>query len=146
MQYDHPTLKVSSPAPGHYVIEGLPSASTSTEEGRLVHPLTVHIPPALPSDLLLAIVEDRGDKAGARLVELEDEAGGDKGSEEVEPGEGADYMRICRVLGEQGGTMRIRDLATAAGVEVDFIKANAGKHFELGSAGWVKLKQEGGEA
>ncbi len=140
MDYDHPHLKVSSPAPGHYVIEGLPSASTQTEEGRLVHPSSVHIPPALPSDLLLAIVEDRGEKAGARLVELEEVAGGDKGSEGGGPLEAiVDYLAA-------NGATRIRDLAVAVGVSVDFIKTNAGDGYELGSAGWVKLKQEGGEA
>ncbi len=140
MDYDHPTLKVSSPAPGHYVIEGLPSASTSTEEGRLVHPLTVHIPPALPSDLLLAIVEDRGDKAGARLVELEDEAG------VVKDSYGHGFVDTIVDHLKANGPTRIRDLAAAVGVEVDDVKAHAGNGYELGSAGWVKLKKEGGEA
>ena len=133
-QYDN--LKVSSPAPGHYIIEGLPTGQTQTEEGRLVHPMSVHIPPSLPSGLLLEIVNDRGAVPGP-VVEVEKVQGGVKDSELT--------LEEAIIEELQNGAARIGDLAEKLGVEKDEIKALAGNGFELGNAGWVKLK-EGGEA
>jgi hypothetical protein len=138
MQTQYDNLKVSSPAPGHYIIEGLPTGSTQTEEGRLVHPMSVHIPPSLPSGLLLEIVNDRG-AVPEPVVEVEKVEAGVKGSDS----KGA-VDAIVDHLSVNGAT-RIRDLANAVGLDVDTIKALDGQGFELGNAGWVKLK-EGGEA
>jgi hypothetical protein len=138
MKYEHPRITVSSPAPGHYFIANIPASNAPTDEGLLVSPDVVHIPPSLPSDLLLAIVEARGDLALQKLVEIE---GGDKDSEDRE------LQSILLVLNDDdNGTMRIRDLSVASGVDVDTIKSLDGQGFELGAAGWVKLKKEGGEA
>jgi hypothetical protein len=133
-QYDN--LKVSSPAPGHYIIDGLPTGSTQTEEGRLVYPMSVHIPPSLPSELLLEIVKDRGAVPGPVAEVAEIEAG-------VKDSELTLEEAIIEEL--QNGAARIGDLAEKLGVEKDEIKTLAGNGFELGNAGWVKLK-EGGEA
>ena len=154
MKYEHPRIAVSSPAPGHYFIANIPASNAPTDEGLLVSPDVVHIPPSLPSDLLLAIVEARGDLALQKLVEIEKAANplvvlepqsgslsGDKDSEN------RDLQSILLVLNEDNnGTMRIRDLSLASGVDVDTIKSLDGQGFELGAAGWVKLKKEGGEA
>jgi hypothetical protein len=139
MKYEHPRITVSSPAPGHYFINNIPASNAPTDEGLLVSPDVVHIPPSLPSDLLLAIVEARGDLALQKLVEIE---GGDK------PQRAGDAISfILEALNEDNnGTMRIRELSLASGVDVDTIKSLDGQGFELGAAGWVKLKKEGGEA
>jgi hypothetical protein len=141
MQYEHPHITVSSPAPGHYVIAGLRAGSTSTEEGRLVHPMSVHISPEVPNDLLYAIINDRGAVPGPVTVE---DVGGVKDSV-IETNETGALGLILEALKDK--PMRIRDLADKVGVvTVDDIKALAGNGFELGVAGWVKLSVEGGEA
>jgi len=136
MKTEYDNLKVSSPAPGHYIIEGLPTGQTQTEEGRLVHPMSVHIPPSLPSGLLLEIVNDRG-AVPEPVVEVEKVEAGVKDSELT--------LEEAIIEELQNGAARIGDLAEKLGVEKDEIKALAGNGFELGNAGWVKLK-EGGEA
>jgi hypothetical protein len=144
-QYDN--LKVSSPAPGHYVIEGLPTGSTQTEEGRLVHPMSVHIPPSLPSGLLMEIVKDRASKTDGLTVEKLQAAQGILEVAEIEDGVKDSELTLEEAIIEelQNGAARIGDLAEKLDVEKDEIKALAGNGFELGNAGWVKLK-EGGEA
>jgi hypothetical protein len=146
MKYEHPRIAVSSPAPGHYFIANIPASNAPTDEGLLVSPDVVHIPPSLPSDLLLAIVEARGDLALQKLVEIE---GGDKDSGDFAPDDPLELALslILQTLNEDdNGTMRIRDLSVASGVATDLIKRLDGQGFELGAAGWVKLKKEGGEA
>jgi hypothetical protein len=146
MKYEHPRITVSSPAPGHYFINNIPASNAPTDEGLLVSPDVVHIPPSLPSDLLLAIVEARGDLALQKLVEIE---GGDKDSGDFAPDDPLELALslILQTLNEDdNGTMRIRDLAVASGVATDLIKRLDGQGFELGAAGWVKLKKEGGDA
>lgn len=154
MQTQYDNLKVSSPAPGHYIIDGLPAGSTQTEEGRLVHPMSVHIPPSLPSGLLLEIIQDRGEpmtlnELGTALeamattpplvVEGELEGVKDSVSEKNALLDG-----IIEHLKNYGNS-RIGGIAAHLNVDVDAIKALDGQGFELGNAGWVKLK-EGGEA
>jgi hypothetical protein len=140
---EYENLKVSSPAPGHYIIEGLPAGSTQTEEGRLVHPMSVHIPPSLPSGLLLEIARDRGaDVVRVDAVPVKEVEGVEDGVKDSERNGAVDA--IVDHLSANGAT-RIRDLANAVGLGLDAIKALDGQGFELGNAGWVKLK-EGGEA
>ena len=62
MNYHHPSIRVEQPAPGHYVITGHNPASVLVPEtGHIVPLAQCYIPPELPSDVLLAIVADRGD-------------------------------------------------------------------------------------
>ena len=148
-EYDN--LKVSSPAPGHYIIEGLPAGSTQTEEGRLVHPMSVHIPPSLPSGLLMEIVKDRASKTDGLTVEKLQAAQGILEVAEIEDGvkgsEGEGNALLDGIIEhlKNHGNSRISGIAAHLEVDVDAIKALDGQGFELGNAGWVKLK-EGGEA
>jgi hypothetical protein len=62
MTYHHPTIRIEQPAPGHYVISGHNPASVLVPETGHVVPLgQCYIPPELPSEVLLAIIADRGD-------------------------------------------------------------------------------------
>ena len=168
MKTEYENLKVTSPAPGHYIIDGLPSGHTQTEEGRLVHPMSVHIPPTLPSGLLLDIIRDRGEpltatevvarnqvakeeQAANPLLVMGEDGGvslaGVKDSEDISDSlvrQFNDLVPVLTVL-RTDGTKRIKDLAEASGVSVERIKELSGQGFEIGAAGWVKLK-EGGEA
>jgi hypothetical protein len=66
MKYDHPNIQIAQPAPGHYVITGHAPASVFVENEGTVVPLTVcYITPEVPADALRAILEDRGELAGA---------------------------------------------------------------------------------
>lgn len=62
MKYEHPTIQCETPAPGHYLISGHAPRPVLLAAGYLVPPGTVHISPELPSALLRAILEDRGDE------------------------------------------------------------------------------------
>jgi hypothetical protein len=130
MKIEHPNLVIESPAPGHYVIIGLPSGSTQTEEGRLVHPEVVHITPDVPDDVLLAIIEDR---KLAPVAEV--------------PLDGYAEDRIIAAL--QDKPLRVNDLASTVSVSANDIKllAIVSNRFEI-SGGWAKLVKltEGGEA
>lgn len=59
MKYDHPRITVGEPAPGHYIIDNLPSCRAESERGLVVAPMTCYISPAIPSDLLRAILAER---------------------------------------------------------------------------------------
>lgn len=133
MQYEHPHITVSSPAQGHYIIDGLPSGNTMTDEGRLVHPTAVHIPPTVPSDLLAAILEERGELAGAKVSELVEEY------ESIVPAQTLEERVTIALTAKRG---RLNELAEALGVSPDEIRAL--DCVEIASGGWVKLK--GGEA
>lgn len=62
MNYHHPTIRIEQPAPGHYVIFGHEPASVLVPDVGHVVPLgQCYIPPELPSEVLLAIIADRGD-------------------------------------------------------------------------------------
>lgn len=61
--YEHPTIVVEFPAPGHYSIRGLPQQSVFVEgEGHIVAPDICYISPAVPDDVLEAILRDRADR------------------------------------------------------------------------------------
>jgi hypothetical protein len=118
MKIEHPNLVIESPAAGHYIITGLQSGSTQTEEGRLVHPTAVHISPEVPSEVLLAIVEDR--KTSAVAVPL--------------AGDAEDLI----VAALQEKPLRVGDLSIKTGVPTDDIKSLAGSRFEI-AGGWAKV-------
>ena len=154
MQTQYDNLKVSSPAPGHYIIDGLPAGSTQTEEGRLVHPMSVHIPPSLPSGLLLEIIRDRGEPMTAtEILARESLAFAEKAAnplvvlESVKDSATEGNALLDGIIEhlKNYGNSRISGIAAHLNVDVDAIKALDGQGFELGNAGWVKLK-EGGEA
>ena len=95
--------------------------------------MMVHISPEVPSDLLYAIINDRGAVPG--LVEEGTVVSG------VMDSSAADL--ILAALQER--PLRLKELAEKSGVSVEKIKSLSGAGFEVGNGGWVKL-QEGGEA
>ena len=96
--------------------------------------MMVHISPEVPSDLLYAIINDRG--AVPSLVEEETVV-----VSGVKDSSAADL--ILAALQER--PLRLKELAEKSGVSVEKIKSLSGAGFEVGNGGWVKL-QEGGEA
>jgi hypothetical protein len=67
MNYEHPSIVIDQPAAGHYVIYGHHPQPARNEEGQTVVPLQqCYISPEVPSDALIAILEERG---GAALLE-----------------------------------------------------------------------------
>ena len=61
MKSPEPNIIIDCPAPGHYVISGHKPSTVETPEGRLVPPKETYIAPELPSSMLFAVLEDRGD-------------------------------------------------------------------------------------
>ena len=51
---------IEKPVAGHYII-GFNAQPVMTDDGYLVPPKSCHITPELPSEILLQILEDRGD-------------------------------------------------------------------------------------
>ena len=128
MKYTHPKLIIEEPAPGHYVIRGHNPAAVQTDEGRVVPLDQCYITPEVPSEVLLAILADRGDSGP-----------------EGEPGPVMGTLdAILDVL--EKGTSRIRDLADAVGCTVEDIKALDGQGFTIGNGGWIKLITEEAES
>jgi hypothetical protein len=60
MKYNHPQIQVEKVAPGHYSVTGIPAQTFFKEgEGHTVAPNTLYISPAVPDELLEAILADR---------------------------------------------------------------------------------------
>jgi hypothetical protein len=59
--YEHPTIAVAQPAPGHYVITGHNPGAVQTAEGQIVPLRECYITPEIPTDLIVQILEDRPD-------------------------------------------------------------------------------------
>ena len=95
----------------------------------------------------MEIVKDRASKTDGLTVEKLQAAQGILEVAEIEDGVKDSELTLEEAIIEelQNGAARIGDLAEKLDVEKDEIKALAGNGFELGNAGWVKLK-EGGEA
>jgi hypothetical protein len=67
MKYEHPSIVIDQPAAGHYVIYGHHPQPAKNEEGQTVVPLQqCYITREVPSDALIAILQERG---GAVLLE-----------------------------------------------------------------------------
>jgi hypothetical protein len=61
MNYEHPSIVIDQPATGHYVIYGHHPQPARNEEGQTVVPLQqCYITPEVPSDALVAILQERG--------------------------------------------------------------------------------------
>jgi hypothetical protein len=61
MNYEHPSIVIDQPAAGHYVIYGHHPQPARNEEGQTVVPLQqCYITPEVPSDALMAILQERG--------------------------------------------------------------------------------------
>jgi|GEM_PF-3335617 len=71
MKYEHPTIHCETPAPGHYLIHGHAPRPVLLGTGYLVPPGTVHISPELPSAVLRAILEDRGESVASATTSEE---------------------------------------------------------------------------
>jgi hypothetical protein len=60
MKYQHASITVEQPAPGHYSVNGLPANSYYKEgEGHIVAPNTLYVGPNVPDELLETILADR---------------------------------------------------------------------------------------
>lgn len=60
MKYEHPTIKIDSPAPGHYVISGhAPKSVFIEDEGHVVPPRECYITPEVPDEALQAVLDAR---------------------------------------------------------------------------------------
>jgi len=95
--------------------------------------MSIHISPDVPTDLLYAIINDRG--AVPEPVTAETlETFGVKDSSAVD--------LILAALKER--PLRLKELAEKSGVTAEDIKSLSGSGFEVGSTGWVKLSTEGG--
>jgi hypothetical protein len=123
MNYEHPTITVTSPAPGHFVIANLPMCRVSTDEGTVVAPDYCYITPDVPTDLLKAIIAERERTA------------------EAQPLQASEFIANLTKV----GTTRRNDLANEIGVEKEEIRALDGQGFTVQTGGWCKLN-EGGEA
>jgi hypothetical protein len=83
INFEHPSIVVEQPAPGHYAIRGHNPGTTFVEGvGHVVPPDTCYITPQVPSELLIAILQDRG-----QLVDIDPEKI-EKGNHEEEHEEG----------------------------------------------------------
>lgn len=89
MNYNHPSIVIETPAPGHFVIRGHNPKSVFIDKvGHVVPPDECYITPEVPSEALVAILEERGvslgdageelsrslEAAKARIAELEAQA------------------------------------------------------------------------
>lgn len=62
MNYQHPTIKIETPAPGHFVIIGHAPKTVFIEEvGHVVPHAECYITPEVPSEALIAVLKERGD-------------------------------------------------------------------------------------
>jgi hypothetical protein len=74
--YEHPSIKITQPAPGHFVLRGHNPQSGRNERGERVVPLEqCYITPEIPDDALIAILEERGARVipptkAAELLEI----------------------------------------------------------------------------
>ena len=140
MKYTHPNLIIVEPAPGHYVIRGHNPRSVPTDDGLVVPLDQCYITPEVPSEVLLAILADRGTvnhQPPSNDPSVTDEHHGASGPSGI-------LYRIQLVLAN--GPSRIRDLADAVGCTVEDIKSLDGQGFTIGNGGWIKLIVEEGES
>jgi hypothetical protein len=61
MKIEHPSIQVETLAPGVHVITGHKPVVVHTEKGIFTPSEALHITPELPSEVLQAILDDRGD-------------------------------------------------------------------------------------
>lgn len=125
MNFDHPTIVIESPAPGHYLIKGHNPRPVLIEDvGHVVPPGEVYISPEVPTEALLAIIEARGDSA--------------------KPDTGDLLSRVKAACADKA--VQLKALAEHLGVEPAEIAALEGDEITIGDTGpkWVKLKNEGG--
>ena len=60
MKYEHPTIRIDEPLPGHYLISGYhPAAVFVPDVGHIVPLRECYIAPELPTETLRAIIADR---------------------------------------------------------------------------------------
>lgn len=124
MKFNHPTVIIEEPAPGHFVIKGHNPQSVFIEDvGHVVPPGDCFIPKEVPTEALLAIIEART-------------------PDKLEP---ADLLaRVKESLKDKA--VQLKQLAEQLGVTPEEITALDGPEISVGDTGpkWVKLKNEGG--
>lgn len=100
MKYEHPAIVVNEVAPGHFVISNILPCRVDTENGTIVAPNSCYISPAIPTELLEAIVAERmvaKDSAPAEPTEGESQEG------ESQEGEVAPKKRARKAKAEPEG-------------------------------------------
>lgn len=125
MKFDHPTIVIESPAPGHYIIKGHNPRPVYIEDvGHVVPPAEGYISPEVPTEALLAIIAARG--------------------ESEKPGDLLSRVKVSCA----DKAVQLKALAEQLGVTPEEIAALEGPEISVGDTGpkWVKLKNEGGEA
>ncbi len=133
MKYEHDTVTINEPAPGHYVIGGFrPKPIFIPKVGHVCPQEELHISPEVPTSALVAIIQAR---SAAALPEPASTTGGTPTGEPP-----AHLAEILSALAT--GATRIGDLADALGIDKDAIKALDGQGFHVASGGWCKLNEE----
>lgn len=138
----HPSVEISEPSPGAFVITGHRPKSVFIEgEGYVVPPSECFISPEVPTSALLHVLEARGFEFANP-----EEDGATNATEPQEPiGHRGLSDRVVEALNSNGGTARIGILSEMLNATADEIKAAAGASYGIASGGWVKVKSEGGE-
>lgn len=106
--YDHPTILLTQPAAGHYVITGHSPANVPTDGGTVVPLDTCYISPEVPTDVLLGIIYDRGealnqDRPPSGLEVIQNEIPSD-----FESGTPEQIAAVIRVLFERNVALTVR--------------------------------------
>lgn len=102
MKYDHPTIQLECPAPGHYIVTGHNPRPVPTEKGYVVPSGTVHISPEVPSELLFAILQDRGDFPPLLTISTDEAPEAAPAGEEEKPRRGGRPRKAAAPAGEEG--------------------------------------------
>ncbi len=138
----HPSVEISEPSPGSFVITGHRPKSVFVEgEGYIVPPSECFIPSEVPTSALLHVLEARG----LEFANPEEDGASNATGPQGPIGLRALSERVVEALNSNGGTVRIGILSEMLNVTADEIKAAAGVSYEIASGGWVKIKSEGGE-
>jgi hypothetical protein len=141
MNYEHPQIIVTEPAPGHFAISNIPACRATTDEGIVVAPSDCYISPAVPTELLKAIIAER-EGVTAETAETSD---GAEQSNDERTTESEDNELVAKIIeAVKDKPQRIGDLADELGCTKDDIRALSGNGFEVAAAGWVKLLAVGG--
>jgi hypothetical protein len=150
MNYEHSQITVTEPAPGHFAISNIPACRATTDEGIVVAPSDCYISPAVPTELLKAIIAEREGKPSAGLTFAEvaqnvSQLEADEQSNDERTTESEDNELVAKILeAVKGKPQRIGDLADELGCTKDDIRALSSNGFEVAAAGWVKLLTVGG--
>lgn len=138
----HPSVEISEPSPGSFVITGHRPKSVFVDgEGYIVPPSECFIPSEVPTSALLHVLEARG----FEFANVEEDGATNATEPQMTTERRTFGGRVVEALNSNGGTVRIGILSEMLNVTADEIKSAAGVSYEIASGGWVKVKSEGGE-